>query len=42
MERVARWILQTDEATFYRWQRRASDTIAAALREREEIVASLP
>jgi hypothetical protein len=34
-ERVVHWILQVDEATFYRWQRRASDTIAAALRERE-------
>jgi len=38
MERLASWILQTDDATFYRWQRRASDTIAVALREREAIV----
>ncbi len=34
-ERVVDWLLQQDEATFYRWQRRASDTIAAALSERE-------
>lgn len=34
-ERVVDWLLQLDETTFYRWQRRGSDTIAAALRERE-------
>jgi hypothetical protein len=34
-ERIVDWLLQQDEATFYRWQRRASDTLAAALRERE-------
>jgi hypothetical protein len=44
LERVIEWLLQVDEDTFYKWQRRGSDTIAAALREREatagEIVAS--
>jgi hypothetical protein len=34
-ERVVNWLLQVDEDTFYKWQRRGSDTIAAALRERE-------
>lgn len=34
-ERIVDWLLQQDEATFYRWQRRASDTLAAALGERE-------
>jgi hypothetical protein len=34
-ERVIRWLLQLDEDTYYKWQRRASDTIAGALRERE-------
>ena len=34
-ERVVDWLLLQDDATFYRWQRRASDTLAAALRERE-------
>jgi hypothetical protein len=34
-ERVVHWLLQVDEDTFYKWQRRGSDTIAAALRERE-------
>ena len=34
-ERVVEWLLKQDEATFYRWQRRASDTLAVALRERE-------
>lgn len=36
LERVADWLLQVDEDTFYKWQRRGSDTIAAALREREQ------
>lgn len=35
LERVAEWLLAVDEDTFYKWQRRGSDTIAAALRERE-------
>ena len=35
LERVVEWLLQLDEATFHKWQRRASDTLAAALRERE-------
>jgi hypothetical protein len=34
-ERIVDWLLQLDEDTFYKWQRRGSDTIAAALRERE-------
>ena len=34
-ERVVNWLLQVDEDTFYKWQRRGSDTVAAALRERE-------
>lgn len=34
-ERVIHWLLQTDEDTFYKWQRRGSDTIAAVLRDRE-------
>ena len=36
LERVTDWLLQVDEDTFYKWQRRGSDTIAAALREREQ------
>lgn len=35
LERVVDWLIQVDEDTFYKWQRRGSDTIAAALRERE-------
>ncbi len=35
LEQVLEWLLQVDEDTFYKWQRRGSDTIAAALRERE-------
>jgi hypothetical protein len=35
LERVVNWLLQVDEDTFFKWQRRGSDTIAAALRERE-------
>jgi hypothetical protein len=30
-ELVLRWLADTDEDTFYKWQRRASDTIATAL-----------
>ena len=35
LEQVLDWLVQVDEDTFYKWQRRGSDTIAAALRERE-------
>jgi len=35
LEQVLEWLLQVDEDTFYKWQRRGSDTIAAALCERE-------
>ena len=35
VERVVDWLIQVDEDTFYKWQRRGSDTIAASLRERE-------
>jgi hypothetical protein len=34
-EQVIRWLLQVDEDTYYKWQRRGSDTIAAALRDQE-------
>lgn len=34
-EQMLEWLLNLDENTFYKWQRRGSDTIAAALRERE-------
>jgi hypothetical protein len=29
------WLTDVDEDTFYKWQRRASDTIATMLREEE-------
>jgi hypothetical protein len=32
-EQVLRWLADVDEDTFYKWQRRASDTIATALWE---------
>lgn len=35
MEQVLEWLLAVDVDTFYKWQRRGSDTIAATLRERE-------
>jgi hypothetical protein len=35
LEQVVDWLVQVNEDTFYKWQRRGSDTIAAALRERE-------
>src|SRR5204863_8627860 len=35
LEQVVDWLVQANEDTFYKWQRRGSDTIAAALRERE-------
>jgi len=35
LEQVVDWLVQVNEDTFYQWQRRGSDTIAAALRERE-------
>jgi hypothetical protein len=34
-ERVVQWLMNVDEDTFYKWQRRGSDTIAGALRERD-------
>lgn len=34
METALDWLLQVDEDTYYKWQRRGSDTIALALRER--------
>jgi hypothetical protein len=37
-ERVIEWLLQANEDTYYKWQRRASDTIALILRERESFV----
>jgi len=35
LERALEWLMQVDEDTYYKWQRRGSDTIAGALRERE-------
>ncbi len=35
LEQVLAWLLKIDEDTFYKWQRRGSDTVAAALRDRE-------
>jgi hypothetical protein len=32
---VVAWLMQLDEGTYFRWQRRGSDSIAAALREGE-------
>lgn len=40
-ERIIQWLMQIDEDTFYKWQRRASDTIAAALREREAMAGGI-
>jgi len=37
-EQVVTWLLQVDEDTYYKWQRRGSDAIAGALREREVAV----
>ena len=34
-EQVLIWLLQVDEDTYYKWQRRGSDTLARILRERE-------
>lgn len=34
-ERVLTWLLQVDLDTYYKWQRRGSNTIALILRERE-------
>jgi hypothetical protein len=33
LEQVLRWLADVDENTFYKWQRRASDTIATMLWE---------
>ncbi len=41
LEQVLNWLTDVDEATFYKWQRRASDTIASLLRE-EEIRLAVP
>jgi hypothetical protein len=35
LEKVLEWLSDVDEDTFYKWQRKASDTIAAILREEE-------
>ena len=35
LENVLNWLTDVDEDTFYKWQRRASDTIATLLREEE-------
>ena len=35
LEQVLNWLTDVDEDTFYKWQRRASDTIASLLREEE-------
>jgi hypothetical protein len=35
LEQVLNWLTDVDEDTFYKWQRRASDTIASFLREEE-------
>jgi hypothetical protein len=35
LELALEWLSDVDEDTFYKWQRRASDTIAAILREEE-------
>ncbi len=37
-EQVLTWLLQVDEDTYYKWQRRASDAIAHILREREHLL----
>jgi hypothetical protein len=34
-EQVLTWLLRVNEDTYYKWQRRGSDTIALVLRERE-------
>lgn len=35
VERTLEWLVDVDEDTFYKWQRRASDTISAIIREQE-------
>ncbi len=35
IEKVLEWLSEVDEDTYYKWQRRASDTIASILREEE-------
>ena len=35
LEQVLDWLADVDEDTFYKWQRRASDTIAATLWEEQ-------
>jgi len=36
IEKVLEWLDEVDEDTFYKWQRRASNTIASILREEEQ------
>lgn len=35
VERTLEWLVEIDEDTFYKWQRKASDTIASIIREQE-------
>jgi hypothetical protein len=42
LEQVLEWLLAVDLDTFYKWQRRGSDTIAATLREREAAGGAVP
>lgn len=41
LEQVLEWLADVDEDTFYKWQRRASDTIAEALFEQEQRVSAM-
>ena len=38
LERCCEWIINTDQDTWYKWQRRGSDSLSAVLREREAAV----
>lgn len=42
LEQVLVWLADVDEDTFYKWQRRASDTIASILWEENQKVAAEP
>lgn len=42
MEKALEWLSDIEEDTFYKWQRRASDTIAESLREEETVLRSQP
>jgi hypothetical protein len=35
LEKILEWLVDVDEDTFYKWQRRASDTIASIISEQE-------